>query len=288
MVADVVFDHQSGPGSYPLIAVLAGFTHVDGKIDRIAKMNKILNVGLKGVAPVPVTCVHHLAIEFRIPENFKIAVPLCSSQKHDVVVIDRTNGGYCLFVERLQGSIQFGHIISKIGSYRLIQEIVTQNHRFILVPGSYFLPDGDKNFLTFGTGHQPGITVTVVDVVACLTTRGIMHVENQINFGFAAPVQQGIDALKSVLAGREAQVIFLCKQLVMKRQTDGIDSRTLKETDILPRDIVVLEFFPEFVCEVGTCQFPECLVNQTGRARSLETEHISFRVKPVAQINAPD
>ena len=136
--------------------------------------------------------------------------------------------------------------------------------------------------------EQPGIAVTVVDVVACLSAGSVVHVEYEEEFRLAAPLHQAVHACKAVLPAGDAHVVFVGKELVVEGKADGVGAGALDEADVLARHVVVLELLPELGGEVGSHQLAEHLVDEVPGVGLAEAEHVSLGVEPVAQVGAHD
>ncbi len=74
----------------------------------------------------------------------------------------------------------------------------------------------------------------------------------------------------------------------MERDTDGIGSGRSDEFNILTSYVIVLEKLPELVCKVRSNEFPEHLVDHADGIGLAESEHIAFRIEPIAEIRALD
>lgn len=78
-------------------------------------------------------------------------------------------------------------LLAEHGGYWLVHQFITQYHRFVLVSLGYSLPDVAEELLACFTLEKPGITMSIVDIVACLSARAVVHVQNQMQAVFAAP-----------------------------------------------------------------------------------------------------
>src|ERR1700692_2274420 len=94
--------------------------------------------------------------------------------------------------------------------YRLIQEVVAANNRFIAVARPNPAPDGDGGALCFWAAVEPGIAPAVVDVRACLSARGAVHIENDVNTVLARPFDESVE-------NAEAFGISALEELPVKR-----------------------------------------------------------------------
>ena len=84
-----------------------------------------------------------------------------------------------------------------------------------------------------------------------------MHVKDQVEACFPAPVHNAVYAGETVLVGGQSHIILVGEQFIMEGETDGVGSRPGDELYIFTGDIVVFECFPEFGGEVGAYHFTE-------------------------------
>ena len=152
--------------------------------------------------------------------------------------------------------------------------------------GGYSCPDINKEFLGLFAFEKPGISVAVVNVVSGLSSRAIVHIENQVESGITAPFHEGIYPLKSVLCRHQAHIILVSEEFVIERQPDGIGTAGCYEAYVLFCNIIILEFFPEFCRLVRPHELAEHVIDHPGRIGLGKTEHIAFRVKPVSKVGA--
>ena len=202
-----------------------------------------------------------------------------------MVLIHLADGSYPLLIHVFQLSVEFFHIL-KIRSDGLVEQLIAKDYRLIFVTVRYFAPDVAVQLLAGFTVKQPRIAITVINIVTRLTAGSIVHIEDEIQVGFTAPVYKAIHTGKSVLIDRQSHIVLVCKQFVMERKANGIGSRTLDETDILTGHVIILECFPEFGSKVRSHQLAEHLVDETSRIGLVELEHITFRIQPVAQVGS--
>src|SRR4029079_18691879 len=72
----------------------------------------------------------------------------------------------------------------------LIQQIITHDRWFIGIMSSNLFPDVNSELLRFLALKQKWITITVIDIITRLTSRGAMHVQYYINALVLAPFHQ--------------------------------------------------------------------------------------------------
>src|ERR1700686_2936442 len=101
--------------------------------------------------------------------------------------------------------------------YRLIEEAVAENSRFIAVVRRNPAPDGDGVRLCFRAAVEPGIAPAVVDVRACLAARGAVHIENDLNPVLARPFDESVE-------NAEAVGISTIEELPVKRDANRVET----------------------------------------------------------------
>ena len=266
---------------------MAYLTHVHGQVHAVAEVDNRLDGSLGRFASVTVAGVHYLVVELGVLERLEITVPLRTAQQDDVVVVHLADGGYTFLIYIFQLAVEFLHVL-EVRSNGLVEEFVTEDDRFVLVAVGYPAPDVTVELLADFAVEQPGIAVAVVDVVARLSAGGVVHVEDEVQVRFAAPLYQAVHAGKAVLVGSQPHIVLVRKQFVMERQADGVGTLLLDEADVLARHIIVLECFPEVGGKVRSHQLAEHLVDETARVGLAEPKHVSFRIQPVAQVGTHD
>ena len=115
-----------------------------------------------------------------------------------------------------------------------------------------------------------------------------MHVENEIKSVGAAPFHHTVYAFEAVMSRRAAHVILVREQFVMERQAYGIRSCRSYEIYVGTGDIIILESLPEIGGGILAYKLTEHFVDKPGRVGLGKTEHIPFRIKPVAKIRTTD
>ena len=190
-------------------------------------------------------------------------------------------------MERLQFGIKLRNIL-EIRSNRLIDKVIRNDHWLILIVLCNTLPDVAEKLLGSLTLEEPRIAVAVIDIVSCLSSRGIMHVKYYIETMRTAPADHVIQSLETILIRRQTHIILVCEEFVVEWYTDGIRSLGSDELDILLGHIVVLEHLPELCSKVRADHLLEHLVDHPCRVGLLETEHISLRIKPVTEVCSLD
>ena len=124
--------------------------------------------------------------------------------------------------------------------------------------------------------------MAVIDVVARLSARTVVHVKNQVKTCGTAPIYYRVDAGKSILVLRAAHVVLVGEEPVVERQADGVGSLAGNETDVGTGDVVVLELAPEIGGEVRTHGLLDHQVNHPWRIGLAEAEHVALGIEPVA------
>ena len=121
-------------------------------------------------------------------------------------------------VKRFQLCVKFVYIIEIWGD-RLVYEIIRDNYRFILIILGDALPDVAEELLRSLAFKKPRVAVAVVDIVSGLSARGIVHIQDHIQTVLAAPSDNIVQTLETVLTGGKAHIILVCKELVVERHT---------------------------------------------------------------------
>src|SRR5690349_2414779 len=100
---------------------------------------------------------------------------------------------------------------------RLVQQIVTKDDGFIFISRRDPFPDGNGQLLVFFTVKEKGISVTIIDIVAGLTTRCAMHIQYYGQVFFFTPAYYPVKIYKTLFRVGAAQIFFAGKKAVIKR-----------------------------------------------------------------------
>ena len=233
------------------------------------------------------TSIHNLVIELGVLEGLEITVPLRTAQEYDMVLIYLADSRYTFFIYIFQLSVELFYIL-EVRSDRLVVQFITQDDRLVLIMIGNLAPDVAVKLLALLAVEQPRIAVAIINIIACLSTGSIVHIQDKVKICFTTPVYERIYTGKSILIDRQTHIIFVRKQFIMERQADGIGTRILDELYIFARHIIILECLPEVGCKVRTHQLTEHLVDEASRIGFIEPEHIALRIQPVTQIRAHD
>ena len=166
----------------------------------------------------------------------------------------------------------------------LVHQLIAEDGGLVLVTVGNLAPDVAEELLRGLTFVDPGIAVAIVDVVARLTSRTIMHVENQIEMVGTAPANNAVDTLIAVFLACLPHIVLIGKELVVEGQTDGVGSLLCNEVDVGLRYIIVLELLPEVGRGIRTHCFLKEQVDHPSRVRAAETEHIALGIQPIAEV----
>ena len=266
---------------------MARLAHIHGQARLVAEVDVILDGLGRGVATVAVTGVHDVVIEGPVAEHVEVGVPAGTAHQDHVVGVHLADSLDGTHVERLELLIQFLLVLEVMGD-RLVHQFIAQNHRLVLVAGGDALPDVDEQLLARLALEQPGIAMAVVDVVARLSARTVMHVENEVKTRGTAPVHHRIDAGKAVLILGTAHVVLVGEKPVVERQADGVGSLACDESDVGTGDVVVLELLPEVGSKIRTHSLLDHQIDHPRRIGLAQAEHVTLGVEPVAQVGALD
>ena len=231
------------------------------------------------------TGVHQLIVVGGVVQHPEETVPVGTAQQDDVVFIYLSDGLYRLFIYRLQLLIQLVSVL-EIVSDRLVHQFVAQDGGLTAIAIGYLAPYLAEQLLTLFTLEEPGVAMSVVDIVARLSTRTVVHVQNQIQTIGLTPRDHRVDTLIAILLARLSHVVLIGEQLVVEWQSDGVCPLMGNEVDILACHVVILELLPELGCSIRPHGLFHHEVDHPRRVGTSETEHIPLRVQPVAQIGA--
>ena len=266
---------------------MADLSHIHRKVGAVTELDEVHYGRTDRVSAIAVTGPHKLVIIGPVLERLEVAVPLRCTKHYDMVCIDLSYRCCNPLVKRLKKVIQILDII-KIWSDRLVDKVIGQNHRLVLIVLGNLLPYVAEELLRCFAFKQPRIAVAVVDVVSGLSSWGVVHIENDIEAVLAAPADGIVKPLEAVLSGSQSHIVLVCEELVVERNTDGVGSCRSDELNVLFSHIIVLEHLPELCSKVRAYHFTEHLVNQSCGICLLEAEHIALRIKPVAEICSLD
>ena len=231
--------------------------------------------------------IHYFIIKLRILERLEVTVPLSATQQNNMVIVHLADSSYPFLINIFQFTVQFFHI-RKIRSDRFIEKLITENHRFILIPVCNLAPDIAIQLLAGFTFKQPRISVAIIYIITRLSTRSIMHIKNQIKIGFTAPFHNTVYTGKTILTGSQPHKVLIREKLIMEWKTNGIRTCILNKLNIFTNDIIVFESFPKLSSKVGSYQLAEHFIDKPGRIRFVKLKHIPFRIQPIAQIGTHD
>ena len=147
----------------------------------VSEVDDALDGCFGGIASIAMASVHHLVIEDPVVERLEVAIPLSTTQENDVVVVYFTDSLGGTLVETFELGIQLRlQFLGKHGGDRLVHQFVTEDDRFVLVSVGDGLPNLAELLLTSFAHEEPRITISIVDIVAGLTARAVVHVEDEM------------------------------------------------------------------------------------------------------------
>ena len=266
---------------------MADLSHIHRKVGAVTELDEVHYGRADRVSAIAVTGPHNLVIIGPVLERLEVAVPLRCAEHYDVVVVNLSYGSSHPLVKRLKKIIEILDII-KIWSYRLVDKVICQNHRLILIVPGNLLPYVAEELLRCLAFKKPRVAVAVVNVVSCLSAWSVVHIENDIETVLATPADGIVKPLEAVLGGSQSHIVLVCEELVVERDTDGVSPCRSYELNVLFCHIVVLEHLPELCSKVRTDHFTEHLVNKSCGIGLLKAEHIALRIQPVAEIGSLD
>ena len=259
--------------------------HIHRTVDGVAEIDVVGDGLFGGRTAVTVAGVHQLIVVGAVVQHPEKAVPVGTAQQDDVVFIYLSDGLYSLFIYRLQQLVERVAVLEIVGD-GLVHQFVAQNGGLAAIAIGYLAPDIAELLLALLTFEQPGVTVSVVDVIARLSAWTVVHIQNQIQVVGLAPGDDRVDACVAILLACLSHVILVAEQLVVERQTNGVGTLIGNEVDILTCHVVILELLPELGSGVGTHGLFHHQVDHPRRVGTSETEHVTLGVQPVAQVCA--
>ena len=233
------------------------------------------------------TGVHDVGVELPVLEHEEIAVPAGAAQQDDVVTVYLADGLHGALVQRFELLVEFVFVFEVVGN-GFVHQFVAEDDRLLGIAAGDALPDVAEQLLARLALEEPGVAIAVVDVVAGLRPRTVVHVENEVETCLPTPVNNLVDALEAVLLVGEAHVVLMGEELVVERQADGVGARALDVANVGLGDVVVLELPPEAGCLVGSHGLLQQQVDHPGGVGLREAEHVALGVEPVAQVGALD
>ena len=160
--------------------------------------------------------VHNLIIIFRIRKHLEIAVPLGGPKQYDMVSVHLPDRRHRTLMQSLQLPVHLIHLL-EIRGYRLINQLIAQNHRLIFIIVRDPSPNRAEKLLALLTLEQPGITIAIVNIISGLATRSIVHVQDQVNAIVTAPADNAVHTGKTILIGFQSHIILIREQFIMER-----------------------------------------------------------------------
>src|ERR1700704_4278491 len=106
MPTDLLLFQQFSKAHYPFICVLTCFTTINRHVILITKVEVFLNYILGSGRPVFMKSINESIVKWRT-KNFEIGIPLCTTQKNQVIFICLPNCFYNPFVQRLKQRVEF-------------------------------------------------------------------------------------------------------------------------------------------------------------------------------------
>ena len=204
-----------------------------------------------------------------------------------MVSVHLTDSSYTHLIDIFQFAVQFFHI-GEVRGNGLIEKLITEDNRLILITVCNLAPNVAIQLLTRFAFKQPGISVTIIDIITSLSARSIVHIKNQIKVSFTAPFHYTVHTGKAVLSGGQSHKVLIGEEFIMEREADSVRTCVLDELYVLTGNVIVFKRFPEFGGKVGSHQLAEHFIDETGRVGLAELKHIPFRVQPVTQIGTHD
>ena len=284
-ITDVVFLQHIHKVALPLLGVMSELTHIHRTTDGVAEVDVVRNGLLGGRTTIAMAGVHQLIVVAGIVEHPEEAVPMGSAKQDNMILIHLANHLHTAFVEWLEHVIK-RILVLKIMGDGFVHQLIAEDGGLVLITIGNLAPYLTEKLLRGLTLIDPGIAVAVVNVIARLSSRTIVHIENQVQVVGLTPAHHRVNTLITVFLTNLSHIVFIGEELIVKGQTDGVGALLGNKVDIGLGHVVVLELLPELCCKVRTYSLFEQQVDHPGRVGTSESEHIAFRIQPVAQIGA--
>ena len=109
-----------------------------------------------------------------------------------------------------------------------------------------------------------------------------MHVEHDIHVVFLRPREQAVGETEAAgVVGEE--------ELVVEGEADGVESEIVEEADVVFGDVAFVPLMPEVFGGGGADEFGEVVLDLARGLRAVfEFEHVSLRLKPVAEVHTAE
>ena len=96
-----------------------------------------------------------------------------------MVFVNLPDGPHESFVERLKQAVDV-FLVVEVGCYGLVHQLIAQDGRLVTVATGYLLPDVAHQLLAPLAVEEPRIAIAIIDVVARLPVRTVVHIENEV------------------------------------------------------------------------------------------------------------
>ena len=286
-VAYVVVDKHFRERALPFVGVVACLAHIHRQACLVAESYYLVDELGRRLASVAVAGEHDVVVESPVGEKLERIVPFRAANQYYVVAVGLAYLHGAFFVDFHKPLFQFLFVLPIVRN-RLVHYLVAEYHRLVLVAFGYAAPYLVEEFLTPAALEKPWVAVAVVDVVACLSAGSVVHVEYQVESCLAAPFNHVVDVLVAVLRRSESHIVLVGEKFVVQRQADGVAACGFDKHYVVLGHIIVLELFPKVGCRVGSDELAEHFVDEMRGIGVVETEHIAFRIEPVAEVCAFD
>ena len=231
---------------------------------------------------------NQIVVESPIVINFEVRVPLRPGENQDVTGVHLANGFRRTDHQRLEFGVQLLLVFEIVGD-RLVHQVIAEDRGFIRITGRNAAPDGDEPFLHLRTAEQPRITVRIVDVVAGLPARTVVHIENQPQPGVTTPLYNAVHEGKSLLGIMQPEILLPGEELVMERQPHGRSSGRSDVIDIFACDVILAKRTPETLHIGRADQLAQPFMDAVRRIGALgKLKEVSLRIEPMPEVRAPD
>ncbi len=173
-----------------------------------------------------------------IAEAVEMAVPDCTAEEHNVLLVHLTDGSNGTLLERFESALETCEVMLEIVSDGFVHQFVAEDDLLVLIAAGNHLPDIAELLLCHFAFEEPGIAEGVVDVIAGLTAGAVVHIEDEVEMELAAPFNDLIHAGKAfatllitLTVGSLTEwvgithVVLAGKEFVVEGKADGVSSR---------------------------------------------------------------
>ena len=235
--SDPVRFRKPGHFEEPRVGVLPRFAQPQRRIVFSAKIQQVVDGAHVRRVPVLVEGVNDIVVPqiFQLRgERGGVVIPF---YEEDMVLVDLADGLDESHVQGAQGFRLRHAVADGVGRYGFVDQVVPDDERFVCVAAGDFGPYGYQLVLVrVGFRPQAGCAVAVADGAGVLSAGRGVHVQNDVDFVFAAPFDERVDQFEPAFDERFR--IGVEEQIVMHGEAEMVESPVGDGRNILFVDIV--------------------------------------------------